>query len=306
MPERELFAPGASCNMQVCNACRYCEGFCAVFPAMERRLDVRKARPALPRQSLPQLRRVLLRLPVRAAARVRTSTSRATSPRFAPRPTAATPGPGSLASLFERNGVVVSLATAAALALFLFATFYYQARDVVFAAHPGGDFYKVHPAQRHGLDLRRGRALRAARADDRVRPVLARDRRADARAGRAGVARARHPGCAAPQEPAGRRRRLPLSRRAAVARAADLPPPDVLRLHVLLRRDLRRDDLSLRVRLEGALCADQPARRARHASAASGSSSGRSACYGSSRGAIPTRTNRRSSGWTPGSCGCCC
>ncbi len=25
--------------MTICNACRYCEGFCAVFPAMERRLD---------------------------------------------------------------------------------------------------------------------------------------------------------------------------------------------------------------------------------------------------------------------------
>src|SRR5574338_1115694 len=25
--------------MQVCNACRYCEGFCAVFPAMERRRE---------------------------------------------------------------------------------------------------------------------------------------------------------------------------------------------------------------------------------------------------------------------------
>ncbi|ADE38562.1 putative citrate utilization protein B (citB); putative membrane protein [Candidatus Puniceispirillum marinum IMCC1322] len=23
--------------MQICNACRYCEGFCTVFPAMERR-----------------------------------------------------------------------------------------------------------------------------------------------------------------------------------------------------------------------------------------------------------------------------
>jgi citrate/tricarballylate utilization protein len=26
-------------EMAICNACRYCEGFCAVFPAMERRLD---------------------------------------------------------------------------------------------------------------------------------------------------------------------------------------------------------------------------------------------------------------------------
>ena len=25
--------------MQICNACRYCEGYCAVFPAMTRRID---------------------------------------------------------------------------------------------------------------------------------------------------------------------------------------------------------------------------------------------------------------------------
>ncbi|MDB5765070.1 MAG: TcuB: works with TcuA to oxidize tricarballylate to cis-aconitate [Herminiimonas sp.] len=30
-------------QMQICNACRYCEGFCAVFPAMARRLEFRKA-----------------------------------------------------------------------------------------------------------------------------------------------------------------------------------------------------------------------------------------------------------------------
>jgi len=29
--------------LQICNACRYCEGFCAVFPAMTRRLDFGKA-----------------------------------------------------------------------------------------------------------------------------------------------------------------------------------------------------------------------------------------------------------------------
>lgn len=29
--------------MQICNACRYCEGFCAVFPAMTRRLEFDKA-----------------------------------------------------------------------------------------------------------------------------------------------------------------------------------------------------------------------------------------------------------------------
>src|SRR5215472_17431103 len=28
--------------LQICNACRYCEGFCAVFPAMTRRLEFGK------------------------------------------------------------------------------------------------------------------------------------------------------------------------------------------------------------------------------------------------------------------------
>ena len=26
-------------NMEICNACRYCEGYCAVFPAMELRRE---------------------------------------------------------------------------------------------------------------------------------------------------------------------------------------------------------------------------------------------------------------------------
>ena len=57
--------------MQICNACRYCEGFCAVFPAMTRRLEFAQGRRPLPRQPVPQLRRLPARLPVRAAARVR-------------------------------------------------------------------------------------------------------------------------------------------------------------------------------------------------------------------------------------------
>ena len=30
-------------QLKICNACRYCEGFCAVFPAMTRRLEFSKA-----------------------------------------------------------------------------------------------------------------------------------------------------------------------------------------------------------------------------------------------------------------------
>ena len=35
--------PKSRAQMQICNACRYCEGFCAVFPAMTRRLEFGKA-----------------------------------------------------------------------------------------------------------------------------------------------------------------------------------------------------------------------------------------------------------------------
>ena len=37
-PPTELVAEGAR-MARICNACRYCEGYCAVFPALERRLD---------------------------------------------------------------------------------------------------------------------------------------------------------------------------------------------------------------------------------------------------------------------------
>ena len=62
---------GRQHEMTVCNACRYCEAYCPVFQAMEERRDVLAGRRRVPRESLPQLRRVPVRVPVRAAARVR-------------------------------------------------------------------------------------------------------------------------------------------------------------------------------------------------------------------------------------------
>ena len=47
MPELSLLrSPNeaeAARLLEICNACRYCEGFCAVFPAMTRRLSFAKA-----------------------------------------------------------------------------------------------------------------------------------------------------------------------------------------------------------------------------------------------------------------------
>ena len=70
MPHADPIAHGEHV-MTVCNACRYCEQFCPVFPAMESRLTFADGGSRVSRQPVPQLRRVSLRLPVRAAARVR-------------------------------------------------------------------------------------------------------------------------------------------------------------------------------------------------------------------------------------------
>jgi len=42
MPDSELIKDGAR-QMTICNACRYCEGYCAVFPALEQRRVFTKA-----------------------------------------------------------------------------------------------------------------------------------------------------------------------------------------------------------------------------------------------------------------------
>jgi citrate/tricarballylate utilization protein len=42
MPDSKLIQDGAR-QMTICNACRYCEGYCAVFPAMEQRRTFTKA-----------------------------------------------------------------------------------------------------------------------------------------------------------------------------------------------------------------------------------------------------------------------
>src|SRR3569832_1739852 len=108
----------AARQMQICNACRYCEGFCAVFPAMTRRLDfstpdihylanlchncgacLHACQYAPPHEFAVNVPRVL--------AQVR----RETYAEYA--------WPRALGSLYRNNGLVLALATAGGLALFL-------------------------------------------------------------------------------------------------------------------------------------------------------------------------------------------
>jgi citrate/tricarballylate utilization protein len=129
-------------QMQICNACRYCEGFCAVFPAMTRRLEFGKAdvhylanlchncgaclhacQYAPPHEfavAVPQ-----------AMAKVR----RQTYADYA--------WPAALGALYRRNGLVVALATAGGLAAFLVLALALHGTLL----HPplAGNFYAVFP-----------------------------------------------------------------------------------------------------------------------------------------------------------------
>jgi citrate/tricarballylate utilization protein len=131
-------------QMQICNACRYCEGYCAVFPAMTRRLEFGKAdvnylanlchncgacyhacQYAPPHE-------FAVNVP-KAMAEVRAETY------------AEYAWPASLAGLYRRNGLTVALALAGGLALFLVLAIALTGSLL----HPplAGDFYAIFPHQ---------------------------------------------------------------------------------------------------------------------------------------------------------------
>ncbi len=128
----------------ICNACRYCEGFCAVFPALERRLSFAEGdlaylanlchdcgscyyacQYAPPHEFQVNFPKML--------ADIRMETYR----KYA--------WPGPLAGLFERNGVTVAFVGAASLALLLCAMFWLIGSAVLLSAHAdsAGAFYAV-------------------------------------------------------------------------------------------------------------------------------------------------------------------
>lgn len=129
-------------QMQICNACRYCEGFCAVFPAMTRRLEFGKAdihflanlchncgaclhacQYAPPHEfsvNVPQ-----------AMAQVRGQTY------------ADFAWPMALGRLYQRNGLTLSVALAVGLALFLMLALALNGR--LWGGHLHGNFNALFP-----------------------------------------------------------------------------------------------------------------------------------------------------------------
>jgi citrate/tricarballylate utilization protein len=135
-------------NLEVCNACRYCEGYCAVFPAMELRREFNApdlgylanlchgCRGCFYACQYAPPHEFGINLP-KVFAEIRDESYR----EYAwPRP---------LARLFERNGTVVSVATALIVALVMIGAALLQAPERLFGALQGpGSFYAVIP---HGV-----------------------------------------------------------------------------------------------------------------------------------------------------------
>ncbi|WP_279610455.1 MULTISPECIES: tricarballylate utilization 4Fe-4S protein TcuB [unclassified Burkholderia] len=129
-------------QMQICNACRYCEGFCAVFPAMTRRLEFAKAdvnylanlchncgacyhacQYAPPHEFAVNVPKAM------AQVRVDTYVEYA--------------WPAALGQLYRRNGLTVALALAIGLALFLMLGV--AMHGSLLNGPSGGRFYAIFP-----------------------------------------------------------------------------------------------------------------------------------------------------------------
>lgn len=129
-------------QMQICNACRYCEGYCAVFPAMTRRLDFHKddihylanlchnCGACLHACQYAPPHEFAVNVP-QAMAQVRVQTY------------ADYAWPRALGALYRRNGLVVSLALATGLALFLLLSVWRT--GTLWHIPLAGNFYAIFP-----------------------------------------------------------------------------------------------------------------------------------------------------------------
>jgi citrate/tricarballylate utilization protein len=129
-------------QMQICNACRYCEGFCAVFPAMTRRLDFTRddvhylanlchnCGACLHACQYAPPHEFAVNVP-KAMAQVRMKTYQDYA------------WPQAFAGAYKRNGLTVSLALAFGIALFFILAI--ASTGSLWHAPLVGNFYKVFP-----------------------------------------------------------------------------------------------------------------------------------------------------------------
>src|SRR5574337_605484 len=132
--------------MQICNACRYCEGFCAVFPAMTRRLDFTKADvhylANLCHNCGACLHACQYAPPHAFAVNVPQAMAQVRGQTYADYA-----WPPALGSLYRRNSLTLSLALVAALTLFLVLGAVLQGGGpaALWQAELQGNFYRLFP-----------------------------------------------------------------------------------------------------------------------------------------------------------------
>jgi citrate/tricarballylate utilization protein len=130
-------------QMQICNACRYCEGFCAVFPAMTRRLDFDKADvhylANLCHNCSACLYACQYAPPHEFAVNVPQAMAVVRGQTYADYA-----WPPALGALYQRNGLTMALATAGGLALFLLLVLQWSNGSLLHAPL-AGNFYAVFP-----------------------------------------------------------------------------------------------------------------------------------------------------------------
>jgi citrate/tricarballylate utilization protein len=131
--------------MTVCNSCRYCEGLCAVFPAME-------MRRAFSDGDLNYLANLChgcgacytdcqFSPPHEFNVNVPRTLAIARAESYA-----AYAWPRAFSGLFARNGLVISIITALSVAAFIFGFAAFNDREVLVGIHTGpGAFYKLMP-----------------------------------------------------------------------------------------------------------------------------------------------------------------
>ena len=128
--------------MQICNACRYCEGFCAVFPAMTRRLEFLKADvhylANLCHNCGACLHACQYAPPHEFAVNVPQAMAEVRGQTYVDYA-----WPPALGALYQRNGLTLSLALAAGLAFFL--ALAVAMKGGLWGAAPGDNFYSVFP-----------------------------------------------------------------------------------------------------------------------------------------------------------------
>ncbi|HQS19898.1 MULTISPECIES: tricarballylate utilization 4Fe-4S protein TcuB [unclassified Acidovorax] len=133
-------------QMQICNACRYCEGFCAVFPAMTRRLEFGKADihflANLCHNCGACLHACQYAPPHEFAVNVPQAMAQVRGQTYADYA-----WPPALGALYQRQGLTLSLALAAGLALFLVLGAMLQGGglDAMWGANLGANFYNLFP-----------------------------------------------------------------------------------------------------------------------------------------------------------------